>query len=36
MVSSGRALIADPDWPKKVRAGEETLPYSRAMLGELA
>jgi 2,4-dienoyl-CoA reductase-like NADH-dependent reductase (Old Yellow Enzyme family) len=36
LLGIGRALIADPDWPKKVRAGEETLPYSRAMLGELA
>lgn len=36
MVALGRALIADPDWPNKVRRGETTLAYSRDMLGALA
>jgi len=35
MIALGRALIADPDWPAKVRAGEPTLPYSRDMLMRL-
>ena len=36
MLALGRALIADPDWPNKVRCGEPTLAYSRDMLGVLA
>jgi len=32
MIALGRALIADPNWPEKVRRGEPTLPYSRDML----
>jgi 2,4-dienoyl-CoA reductase-like NADH-dependent reductase (Old Yellow Enzyme family) len=36
MLALGRALIADPDWPNKVRRGEPTLAYSRNMLSALA
>jgi len=36
LLSLGRAVIADPNWPKKVQAGEDTLDYSRDMLGALA
>lgn len=36
MVALGRALIADPEWPAKVRRGEPTLPYARDMLASLA
>jgi len=36
MIALGRALIADPDWPNKVRRGEKTLAYSRDMLMSLA
>ncbi len=36
MIALGRALIADPQWPAKVRAGEPTLAYSRDMLMSLA
>ena len=31
----GRALISDPDWPLKVRAGEEPMPFSRDDLAGL-
>lgn len=36
MLALGRALIADPDWPKKVRAGEEPEAFSREALMQLA
>jgi 2,4-dienoyl-CoA reductase-like NADH-dependent reductase (Old Yellow Enzyme family) len=38
MVAVGRALIANPDWPKQVRAGDvDTLtPFHRGLLAELA
>lgn len=36
MIALGRALIADFEWPNKVRRGEPTLPYSRDMLASLA
>lgn len=36
MIALGRALIADPQWPAKVRAGEPTLAFSRDMLMSLA
>lgn len=36
LIALGRALIADPDWPAKVRRGEPTRAYSRNMLLELA
>lgn len=36
LIGLGRALIADPEWPTKVREGRETRPYERAMLAELA
>lgn len=32
MLALGRALIADPEWPNKVRRGDATLPYAREML----
>lgn len=37
LVAVGRALIANPDWPKVVRAGRwrELKPYSRELLGSL-
>ena len=35
MVALGRALIADPEWPGKVRRGEPTAAYSRDMLMRL-
>lgn len=37
LVAVGRALIVDPDWPSKIRAGEEHLvkPYSPAALATL-
>lgn len=33
----GRMLIADPDWPKKIRAGrhEELTPFTREALAML-
>ncbi len=31
----GRALISDPDWPRKVQAGEDPLPFRRQDLGVL-
>lgn len=31
----GRALISDPDWPHKVRAGEDPVPFNRADLAAL-
>jgi 2,4-dienoyl-CoA reductase-like NADH-dependent reductase (Old Yellow Enzyme family) len=36
MIALGRALIADPNWPTKVRRGDKTLAYSRDMLMSLA
>lgn len=38
LVAVGRALIVDPDWPAKIRAGaeDELLPYSPAALATLA
>lgn len=38
LVAVGRALIVDPQWPAKLRAGrfDEVLPYSREALKELA
>lgn len=35
MLALGRALIADPEWPNKVRRGEPTNDYSRDMLMSL-
>jgi 2,4-dienoyl-CoA reductase-like NADH-dependent reductase (Old Yellow Enzyme family) len=35
MIALGRALIANPDWPQKLRAGRPTLPYRREMLSSL-
>lgn len=37
LVAVGRALIADPDWPRKIRGGsdEGVLPYSPAALATL-
>lgn len=35
MLAVGRALIADPEWPQKVRAGEEPEAFRREMLGQL-
>ena len=37
LVAVGRALIVDPDWPRKIRAGAEgdILPYTPHALGEL-
>jgi 2,4-dienoyl-CoA reductase-like NADH-dependent reductase (Old Yellow Enzyme family) len=35
MIALGRALIADPAWANKVKARQETLAYSRTMLGYL-
>jgi 2,4-dienoyl-CoA reductase-like NADH-dependent reductase (Old Yellow Enzyme family) len=34
-VAVGRALIANPDWPQRVRAGRAIDSYSAAMLAEL-
>ncbi|HEY6869425.1 MAG TPA: 12-oxophytodienoate reductase, partial [Novosphingobium sp.] len=31
----GRALISDPEWPRRVRAGEPFLPYDKAALKHL-
>lgn len=38
LVAVGRALIADPDWPKKIRDGAEAVivPFQPAALKELA
>jgi 2,4-dienoyl-CoA reductase-like NADH-dependent reductase (Old Yellow Enzyme family) len=38
LVAVGRALISDPDWASKIRAGrqEEILPFSREALKTLA
>jgi len=35
MVALGRALIADPEWPKKVRAGETPNAFRREALASL-
>ncbi len=37
LVAVGRALIVDPDWPQKIRAGSDAdvLPYTPAALAEL-
>ncbi|HEY8384804.1 MAG TPA: 12-oxophytodienoate reductase, partial [Porticoccaceae bacterium] len=35
MVALGRALIADPEWPKKVRSGGEPVAFRREVLAEL-
>ena len=35
MIAVGRALISDPDWVQKARAGGEFLPYDQAALSEL-
>src|SRR3546814_11934764 len=35
MIALGRALIAASQWPNKIAQGQETLPFARAMLGEL-
>ncbi len=35
MVAVGRALIADPEWPQKIRAGEEPEAFSREALMQL-
>ena len=35
MLGIGRALIADPAWPKKIRAGETPTPFSLAQLAQL-
>lgn len=36
MIASGRALLVDPFWPRKVRAREAITPYSAAALGSLS
>jgi 2,4-dienoyl-CoA reductase-like NADH-dependent reductase (Old Yellow Enzyme family) len=37
LVAIGRALIADPDWPQKLRSGHlaDALPFTREALGRL-
>ena len=37
LVAIGRALLADPAWPAKVRAGrtDDIIPFTRAHLGTL-
>ena len=37
LVAVGRALIVDPDWPKKIRAGLESdlIPYDPSALSKL-
>jgi 2,4-dienoyl-CoA reductase-like NADH-dependent reductase (Old Yellow Enzyme family) len=37
LIAVGRALIANPDWPQKIRANQlsQLKPFSRAMLAEL-
>ncbi len=37
LVAVGRALIADPEWPSKIRAGrtDDLVSFSASMLGEL-
>ncbi|MFM0362303.1 hypothetical protein PQR35_15250 [Paraburkholderia sediminicola] len=34
LVAVGRALIANPDWPEKIRRGEALCPYARKHAGE--
>ena len=38
LVAVGRALIANPDWPKLVRSGDTLAlkPYSKDLLADLA
>lgn len=38
LIAVGRAMVANPDWGNKVRAGrwQELLPFTREMLGTLA
>ena len=38
LVAVGRALIANPDWPKVVRSGDtaDLQPYNKDLLSELA
>jgi 2,4-dienoyl-CoA reductase-like NADH-dependent reductase (Old Yellow Enzyme family) len=35
LVAVGRALIANPDWPHRVRNGAPFVPYSLSMLQTL-
>jgi len=35
LVAVGRALIANPDWPHRVRNGTPLIPYSLNMLQPL-
>ncbi|AIO36023.1 flavin oxidoreductase / NADH oxidase family protein [Burkholderia cenocepacia] len=35
LVAVGRALIANPDWPEKIRKGETLRPYTMKMLASL-
>jgi 2,4-dienoyl-CoA reductase-like NADH-dependent reductase (Old Yellow Enzyme family) len=35
LVAVGRALIANPDWPHRVRNGTPLVPYSLNMLQTL-
>jgi 2,4-dienoyl-CoA reductase-like NADH-dependent reductase (Old Yellow Enzyme family) len=35
MVAIGRAMIANPDWVKRIRAGEPLKPYTIDMLNAL-
>nr|WP_245805339.1 12-oxophytodienoate reductase [Amycolatopsis australiensis] len=35
LVAVGRALIADPDWPRRIRSGHPTRPFDAAMLHAL-
>ena len=37
LVAVGRALITNPDWPKKIKAGldKELIPYSPDALNKL-
>ena len=36
MIAVGRALISDPAWPQKARAGEEFMPYDVTSLERLS
>jgi 2,4-dienoyl-CoA reductase-like NADH-dependent reductase (Old Yellow Enzyme family) len=38
LVAVGRALIANPDWPKVVRSGDtaDLQPFNKDLLAELA
>jgi 2,4-dienoyl-CoA reductase-like NADH-dependent reductase (Old Yellow Enzyme family) len=37
LIAVGRALIANPDWPQKIRANQisHLRPFSREMLAQL-